>query len=336
MTPAEGTAPARIDEIRAPVRKRLERTDAFLQRALQSDSPFIADLTRHIERYKGKRLRPALVHLAALATDAEGGHDADLCVQVAAIVELIHLTTLVHDDVIDEATVRRRVPTVNATWDNETAVMLGDYLFAGAWKALTAMPDARPLAILSATTKLMCEGELLQIEHRGDAGLSEARYLEVIGKKTGELFRASTFLGAMIAGADIPAADRFGRFGYAIGLAFQVVDDLLDLVGTEQQMGKSLGTDIKKGRLTLPAIHCIAQAPASERPGRIERLGLGAAETDRAEVAALLRDSGSIAYASERAQSLVNEALREIADLPDSAAGRSLRLTAGYVLERTV
>ena len=282
MNTIEGQVAPRIDEeITAPVRSQMRQTDAFLADTLHADDEYIKQLTRHVERYQGKRLRPALAHLTAQAiarpneNENKNENEAeDLHVKMAAIVELIHLTTLVHDDVIDEASLRRRGPTVNARWDNETAVILGDYLFACAWKVLTALPDLRPLAILSATTRLMCEGELMQIScRRSDEPLSEARYLDIISKKTAELFRAAAYLGALLTGGAAAAeqATALGEYGFHIGMAFQIVDDCLDLVGTEQQMGKSLGTDLDKGHLTLPVIHALRQdvAGAPQTPGQI-------------------------------------------------------------------
>ena len=345
MNTIEGQVAPRIDEeIMAPVRRQMRQTDAFLAATLHADDEYIKQLTRHVERYQGKRLRPALAHLAAQAApradaarpnenENENENEAeDLHVKMAAIVELIHLTTLVHDDVIDEASLRRRGPTVNARWDNETAVILGDYLFASAWKVLTSLPDLRPLAILSATTRLMCEGELMQIScRRSDEALSEARYLEIISKKTAELFRAAAYLGALLAGAAPEQAAALGEYGFHIGMAFQITDDCLDLVGTEQQMGKSLGTDLDKGHLTLPVIHALRQdaAGAPRTPGLI-------ASWDRARVVRWLEASGSLAYAQDRASAETQRALASLAELPDSPAKSSLQLLAEYVTSRSV
>ena len=343
MNTIEGQVAPRIDEeITAPVRRQMRQTDEFLAATLHADDEYIKQLTRHVKCYQGKRLRPALAHLAAQAVAARPNENKnknknaaeDLHVKMAAIVELIHLTTLVHDDVIDEASLRRRGPTVNARWDNETAVILGDYLFASAWKVLTALPDLRPLAILSATTRLMCEGELMQIScRRSDEALSEARYLEIISKKTAELFRAAAYLGALLTGGEAAAeqATALGEYGFHIGMAFQITDDCLDLVGTEQQMGKSLGTDLDKGYLTLPVIHALQQdaAGAPRTPDLI-------ASWDRARVVRWLEASGSLAYAQDRASAETQRALASLAELTDSPAKSSLLLLAEYVTARSV
>lgn len=336
MSSLDDKVQPRIEDIAAPVTELLARTEVFLYETLESDSGYIEQLCGHIERFKGKRVRPTLVHLCARAAGG-GGDDAEsVRVEVAAVIELIHLTTLVHDDIIDEARMRRRVPTVNAEWGNETAVILGDYLFASAFKVLTSMRDLRPLAILSAATKLMCEGELLQIGHRGDAQIAERQYLDVIGRKTAELFRASGYLGSLLAGADAECAEAMGRCAYGIGVAFQIIDDCLDLVGTEQQMGKSLGSDIEKGHLTLPVIHWISQTPAEQRRQAVAELGLLDGPVDRRKVASQLEASGSIRYANDRAQEEVARAVKELARLPDSHARECLRMLGDYVITRSV
>jgi octaprenyl-diphosphate synthase len=281
-------------------------------------------------------MRPALLHLSALAAGDEDEAGSDLQVEVAGVLELIHVTTLVHDDVIDGADVRRRVQTVNARWDNETAVILGDYLFASAWKVLTSMPDLRPLAIVSATTRLMCEGELLQISRRNDPLLDEPAYLDIIGKKTAELFRAAAYLGALLAGAPDDECETISDCGYRLGMAFQIADDRLDLVGSEEKMGKSLGTDMAQGQLTLPAIHWLDGKAGDQRASALEELGLFGPAQDRGRVAKVLEAAGSLAYAAERARQEVTKALDALSGIRNSAARQSLELLGEYITARTV
>src|SRR5262245_48381818 len=240
----------------APIAADLEEVERLLARSLNNKHPRIAEVVDHVRHYRGKRLRPVLLLLTAKAC----GRVTPAHVTLGAVVEMIHTATLVHDDVLDGAKVRRRVATVNAVWGTKTSVLLGDYLFTHAFH-LASTVDARACQQIGAATDRVCEGELCQVLHAGNLDLTEAEYFDVIDGKTAELTACCTRLGAMYAGAPAEVVEAMARFGRYVGQAFQIADDLLDLVGDERATGKSLGTDLEQGKLTLPLIHLLNAAP---------------------------------------------------------------------------
>src|SRR5262249_40256168 len=204
----------------------------------------------HSSELRGKRLRPALVLLAGQAC----GGTRPAHPVVAAVVEMIHTATLVHDDILDEASVRRHAATVNAEWGNETAVLLGDYLFTHAFHLAASLDSTRACRWIGHATNKVCEGEMQQVHHRGDLDLDEAGYFAIIEGKTAELTAVSCRLGASSAGASDATVAGLERYGRNLGIAFQIADDVLDIWGDERVTGKSLGTDLEKQKLTLPII----------------------------------------------------------------------------------
>ncbi len=314
---------------------------------LDTDLPPVRDLVLHVERYRGKMLRPVLVLVSGMAahpragavssSEARGLLTPDHTV-VAAVIEMVHMATLVHDDVLDDAQVRRRGATVNNLHGNEAAVMLGDYLLASAYHLCsTLQSNAAALAVARASV-VTCAGELLQLHHRQDFSLDEATYFEVVARKTGELIATAAELGAMCSGADQRTQRVLSAFGRDVGIAFQVQDDLLDLLGAESTVGKSVGKDLENGKLTLPVIHALSHA-APEQRGRLlrllERASGDASHAASNELAQLLQRSGSVAYAKERATAHVHRACDGLAALPDSAAKRTLLAMADAVVGRS-
>ena len=314
-----------------PVLPDLERSEEILSRYLTSQYAYIQTLVRHIERFRGKRLRPAILHLAAQAF----GGEAPQAGEVAAVVEMLHLATLCHDDILDNATTRRSVPTVNAQWGNKPAVMTGDILFSRAFELLGKLDDPRPFRILSRTARLICEGELLQIASRFNTRIEEEDYFDLIEKKTAVLFGAAAELGALLAGAGEEDGRRLFAYGRRLGLAFQIVDDCLDLVGEESTVGKSLGSDLKNGEPTLPLIHLFATAGA---PQKQELLLLFRPESQgltRENLRPYLERSASVPYALNVAKTEIRRAQDEFVHLPPSSARSALMEIPGYVLART-
>ncbi len=285
-------------------------------------------LVDHCADLQGKRLRPALVLLSGRAcgtlTPAHG--------VLAAVVEMIHTATLVHDDILDEAMVRRHAATVNAEWGNETAVLLGDYLFTHAFH-LAASLDLRPAACrwIGHATNKVCEGEMQQVHHRGNLDLDEASYFAIIEGKTAELTAVSCRLGASYAGAPESTVAALDRYGRDLGIAFQIADDVLDLWGEERVTGKSLGTDLEKQKLTLPMIYLL-RLVKPEVAAEIRRL-LGEARADhRRLIRPYLESTGAIDRAWQRAKQHVKQALDALDCLPDSDARSVLRILAQYVV----
>ncbi len=318
----------------APVAQDLAALEAEIRRELATDSRALEGLVGHISKYAGKRLRPALVFLGAKATT---GRVTASHPKLAAIVELIHTATLVHDDILDHASMRRRVPTVNELHGNHVPVLLGDFIYARAFAMSVALPTPDASRLLARVTQVVCRGEIDQIFGRFDFGLDEPRYLKIIEAKTAELYAASCELGALYAGASRDQVERLSRFGRAIGIAFQVIDDCLDLIGDEAVVGKSLGTDLDGGKLTLPLIRLAATSSPDDRR-RLESL-----ISDRTEDAAGSRrarlteqfDLGpSLEYAFQRADDFIREATDSIDPLPPSAAKDALRAVAEFVICR--
>jgi octaprenyl-diphosphate synthase len=237
----------------APIADELAAVEAILRRELSNPDPFVDELARHGFRLGGKRLRPALLLLAAKAV----GEVTPDHLTLAAVIEMIHTATLVHDDVLDEATLRRHQATVNARWDNEASVLLGDYLFTHAFYLASTTNSTFACRTIGRATNITCEGEMRQLAAAGQLDLGEQKYLAIIEAKTAELCSCACRLGAHYAGAETQAEDALARYGRSLGVAFQITDDLLDLVGTESATGKSLGTDLEKRKATLPLIHLL-------------------------------------------------------------------------------
>lgn len=312
--------------VAAPLAEGLARVERLFERQLRSDLPPVEDLCRHVERYRGKMLRPTMVLLSGMAVSATLD-TTDAHVTVGAVAEMIHVATLVHDDVLDEAETRRRGATINFMQGNEVAVILGDYLISKAFHLCSQLDSQRIALLIGAITNRVCEGELLQLHHRDDYSLDEETYYEIIRRKTAALIGVCCELGGQCSGADDDIRARLREYGVSLGVAFQIRDDLLDLTGDESVVGKSLGKDLEKGKLTLPLIHHLAAASPLER-GRtlelIESFGPGGARPMSAVLAAL-RSTRSFDYALLAARRLVDGAKAAIAPLPDSPA-RALML----------
>src|SRR5205807_7872819 len=228
----------------------LDKVEGILRANLETSQPGVARLMSHLSHYRGKRLRPALLLLTAHAS----GRVTPTHFVLGAVVEMIHTATLVHDDVLDDATVRRHVSTINAGWGNQASILLGDYLFTHAFHLTSTLGDANACRLIGEATNRLCAGELHQICERGNLDLSEDAYFDIIDGKTAELTSCCCRLGAMYSGMDEEAVESLATFGRSLGMAFQIADDLLDLVGEERSAGKSLGTDLEQQKLTLPII----------------------------------------------------------------------------------
>ena len=329
------TMPAALANLTDCIATELAAVDRRFGDELRSDLRPVNTLVRHVSRFRGKMLRPCLVLLAGRAA-APGRELADAHVTLATVVEMVHMATLVHDDVLDEAELRRKGATINHLRGNEAAVMLGDYLISHSYHLCASLDSQFASRLIAATTNRVCEGELLQIDHRHDLDLDEATYFEIIARKTAALTAACCTLGATYAGA---AADRVAgleTYGLSLGTAFQIQDDILDLVGTEAAVGKSLGSDVEKGKMTLPMIHFLRTAPAEHRSLLRSLLG-SRGDGDKVEqVRNLILPSPSVAYAREAAGRLVRQAKAALAVLPESDARATLETMADFVVARGV
>lgn len=315
--------------IYGPVQAELSQVDEILRHELRSRYDFVDQLVKHAFRLGGKRLRPALLLLSARAC----GRMSPEHLTLAAVVEMIHTATLVHDDVLDEAAVRRHLETVNARWNNEASVLLGDYLFTHAFYLASTLDTTFACQTIGRATNTVCEGELRQVHSRGNFDLSEEEYLSLIEAKTAELCACCCLLGAHYAGASEEIQQGLERFGRHLGIAFQITDDLLDLLGDEATTGKSLGTDLEKQKPTLPVIRCLEQLGSADRTTVLDLL-----ETDPGERPQGLRPwlerTDALLYTRERARGYVRQALAELSVVKASPAQQVLTNLAEFVINR--
>lgn len=318
-----------VVDLYAPIRDDLAVSQVIFDNELHSEVPFVNRLCDQARSYRGKRLRPALLLLSGKATGGVSAAHHTL----AAVVEMVHVATLVHDDVLDQADERRKRPTICATAGNVGAVLLGDYLISHAFHLCSELDSQYAARRIGATTNTVCEGELLQNHLCGDDRITESQYLDIVRRKTGALTAVSCELGAYYAGADSSLVRAMHTFGMSAGVAFQIIDDVLDIIGDPGQVGKTLGLDFTHGKVTLPTLHCLTNA------GRATASALRAAITgnggcDRARLRALLEETGSIEYAFSVAAQYVADALRELDAVPPGDARLSLSAAAEFIIER--
>jgi octaprenyl-diphosphate synthase len=307
----------------------MREVDAVIARRLDSGVPLVGEVSRYIISAGGKRLRPALL---LLVCGALGYADAQRF-KMAAVVEFIHTATLLHDDVVDESTLRRGRATANESFGNPASVLVGDFLYSRAFQMMVETSDMRIMQVLADATNVIAEGEVLQLMNMHDATLDEAAYLRVIRSKTAKLFEASARLGALLANSPPALEQACANYGQARGSAFQVIDDVLDYAGDSEEMGKNLGDDLREGKATLPLIvamqrgtpaQCAAVRQAIET-GDIARLD---------QIIAIVRDTGSLEITRKTAAAEAQRALQAAQQLPANAYTSALLQLAAQLLER--
>jgi octaprenyl-diphosphate synthase len=311
----------------APVIADIAEADRIFADTLAVYRSPVAPLIAHLKHYRGKRLRPALLLLTAKAC---GGVTPAHHI-LAAVVEMIHTATLVHDDVLDDADTRRHLPTFNAGWGNKVSILLGDMLFTHAFH-LTSSVDARACRLIGEATNRVCAGELKQICHRGDLRLSEADYFDIIDGKTAALTEACGRLGAVYASATDAVAERMAAYGRCLGRAFQIADDLLDLTGDEAKAGKTLGTDLEQGKLTLPLIHALSVLGVEADEFR--ELLRSDDPQKRVKVTDVLVRTGSLGYAKRVADENARTARAALESLPKSECRAILEQLTDWSVRR--
>jgi octaprenyl-diphosphate synthase len=316
-----------LTELYEPIDVHLKRVRAVLDEAVGSDLPVVDDLSRHVGRLRGKMLRPALLLLAGQAC----GRVRDEHYTLAAVVEMVHMASLVHDDVLDDAEVRRNAVTVNRMTTNETAVMLGDFLFSRAFLLCSGVSCQRTRQIVGAAAATVCEGELVQLSHCGDWRLSEEQYLAIVERKTAALTAASCELGALQAGADARTVRGLRDYGRSVGVAFQIVDDIVDITGRQEREGKTLGSDARKGKLTLPMIHHLRAGSNGSAERMLAYLAAPEAP-DRGQIQEWLSETGSVEYALRLARGHAVRAVESLEPLPASPARAQLEGTARFIV----
>lgn len=293
------------------VEHELRAVDAVIKQRLSSGAPLVGDVAQHIIAAGGKRLRPALLLLCCGALGFEG----EQRLTMAAVVEFIHTATLLHDDVVDESTLRRGLPTANAKYGNPASVLIGDFLYSRAFQMMVEVRDMRIMTVLADATNVIAEGEVMQLMNMHNADLSEAGYLQVIRSKTSKLFEASAQVGAILSGASPALEATCAAFGQALGTAFQVIDDVLDYTGDASVMGKNLGDDLREGKATLPLILAMQHGSAQESQTVRHAIEKGDASM-LAAVAAIVRRTGGLEKAMQSAAREIERALGYAALLP--------------------
>jgi len=328
---SEGQRRPSLDSLSDLVGEDLKAVNALILERMQSPVTLIPQLAGHIIASGGKRLRPMLTLAAARLC----GYTGERHIGLAACVEFIHTATLLHDDVVDQSDLRRGSDTANAVWGNKPSVLVGDFLFSRAFQIMVEDGSLEVLRILSNASAVIAEGEVRQLVTSNDITTLEEDYLEVIRSKTAALFAAACRIGAVVAERPTSEAEALGRYGRSLGIAFQLVDDVLDYAARQVELGKSIGDDFHEGKLTLPVVLAIERADDEERAfwrRCLERLDQRSGDLERA--VALMERYGTFEASLERARHYVDEALRALRVFPDSPERRTLEEAADFCVQR--
>lgn len=316
--------------IRAIVADDLQAVNDLILRRLSSDVVLINQIGQHIVYSGGKRLRPLLVLLAARAA----GYRGDRHIPLAAIIELIHTATLLHDDVVDSSELRRNQDTANALWGNEASVLVGDFLYSRSFEMMVTLESMRVMDVLSHATNRIAEGEVLQLLNCNDPDTTEGQYLEVIHRKTATLFEAGTRLAAVLAGVPQDQEEATARFGRHLGIAFQLVDDALDYQPNNADLGKNVGDDLAEGKPTLPLIRAMHKGTPEQR-AHIRKAVEQGGRTQLDLILAAIESTGAIDYTLAFAREQARLAKEAIALLDPSPARNALFQLADFAVDRS-
>jgi octaprenyl-diphosphate synthase len=318
-----------LTAIKTLVAADLSLVDRVIRDRLASDVALVNQVAEYIIAGGGKRLRPLVVVVAARACGYNGRHT-----EAAAIIELIHTATLLHDDVVDASDLRRGRDTANSLWGNEASVLVGDYLYSRAFEMMVDIGEMRIMDIMASATNKIAEGEVLQLMNANDPDTTEQRYFDVIYRKTAKLFEAGCGVAGILAGASKEQQDALLRYGKHLGTAFQLVDDALDYSSTSAELGKNLGDDLAEGKPTLPLIHALKNGNAEQQAmirNAIEHGGLD----HLTAITAAIESTGGLAYTAKRARQEADLAKAALAVLPDSPYRQALSELADFAVART-
>ncbi len=307
----------------------MERVRELFGQELQSNLPLVNERIEQVGKFRGKMLRPCLVLLCGRACGPVG-HSHHI---VAAAVEMIHMAALIHDDVLDESQVRRRGATLNELYGNETAILAGDFLLSHTFSLCSQLRSQRLCSIIASTTNMVCEGEIMQVAHKEDWELREEKYLEIISRKTASLCGTCCRLGVECSAESAELARVMDDYGCALGMAFQITDDLLDLLGSEPVVGKTLSRDFLQGKLTLPLIRARDRLSGAGRKELMELIS-GTCPEDLDRLRNVLSDCGSIDSVEKTAQDYIERAVEKLTVLPAGTEREALEKIARFVVER--
>jgi len=319
-----------MQEYSLPVQEDLESFDTRLQDYLQADSPLITSLARHLLKSRGKRMRPALLFLSSRAAD----NFTDFTVDASLAIELIHTATLLHDDVVDESDLRRGQKTINAKWTNLISVLMGDFLFARAFRIMVESESLDLIMAISRSTERVSVGELRQIEEISNYNLTEDEYLDIISHKTASLFAVSCEIGPILNKQGPIERRRFAEFGEKVGMAFQIADDLLDFTGDWVVTGKEPGNDVMNGHVTLLLIYSLSQVSESRAEEVVQYLKQGGDKESFKKILEFINETGGIEYAYKRASDLARQGLEAISGCKPSVYFDTLTDMVEYAVHR--
>ena len=320
-----------MDQVWSHYKDVLDEVEEQIKKGLDSEVMLINKVAYHILNSGGKRIRPLLLVISAqLCSSMDKRH-----ILLAGMVEFIHTATLLHDDVLDNAEVRRGIPAARVLWGNQASILVGDYLYTLAVCQAVKMENFEINYLLSTTCRRMSEGETLQLFHSRDLNLTEATYLQIIEYKTATLLSASCRLGGIIGDESDEKKEALSRYGRNLGMAFQVADDTLDYVADRARLGKSPGKDIKEGKITLPLLHLLQNCAPKERKELKQLIRKESLlKKDFSRVIGLMEEHGSIAYARQKAQDYANRAKNDLSVFSDSIHRQALCTVADYVVRR--
>ncbi len=323
------TARLTSQAINAPIEADMNAVNGVIRTQLHSDVVLVNQIAEYIIGAGGKRIRPALVLMVANAHGYRGEHHH----QLAAIVEFIHTATLLHDDVVDESSMRRGRQTANALFGNAASVLVGDFLYSRAFQLMVDIGSMRIMRILADATNVIAEGEVLQLLNMHDPEVSEERYVQVIRSKTAKLFEAAAEIGAIIAGASDDQVQAAAHYGASLGTAFQLIDDALDYTGNAADIGKNVGDDLREGKPTLPLIHLMRNGSEHQR-ALVRSCIENGDEQHFDEILAAITSSGAIEYTRQKAEQAAHDAAAAISSLADSDFKDSLLQLSAFAVSR--
>ncbi|SFA92977.1 octaprenyl-diphosphate synthase [Collimonas sp. OK607] len=313
----------------SPIAADMEAVNAVIRRQLHSEVPLVNQIAEYIISAGGKRLRPVLVLLMAQAY----GYGGDKHHELAAVIEFIHTATLLHDDVVDESSLRRGRQTANALFGNAASVLVGDFLYSRAFQMMVAVDNARVMQIVADATNVIAEGEVLQLLNMHNPDVSEENYLQVIRSKTAKLFEAAAQLGVLIAGAGDDVIEAAGEYGRSLGTAFQLIDDVLDYSGNASDIGKNVGDDLREGKPTLPLIYLMENGTPEQR-ALVRSCIENGDEQHFDEILAAITSSGALDYTRHEAEKAAQRAAAAISGLPNSQFKDSLLQLSAFAVDR--
>jgi len=319
-----------LSDMTTPIKEEYDKFDEYFTASMLTDVKLINSVVRYVAKRKGKRFRPRLCLLSAKLC---GGINENTY-KASALIEMIHVATLIHDDIVDEADMRRGWPSVGRIWKNKVAILVGDYLFSNALSKMCDIDNWDALQVLSETAKRLSQGEIMQVESALSKDLDESGYLKMIGDKTSSLISASTLIGAITATDSEHKRDSLFRYGEKLGTMFQIKDDLLDITGLEREVGKPTMFDLKKNMLTLPLIYILSKQEKSSRKQFLSDLKYLSKKNKKREIKSMIIEMGGVEYAEKKIKELSDEAIDDLKLFDDSEAKNALISAINFNMNR--